>query len=145
MSIFSTAELEQLKDPVFFKVRYVKDLVNRMPVETIETPEALVMFVKVTCDDWIGWIYILVEFKFRYTTTGIFTYFLIYFLLKGNGIFTYKDSNTMTRFFFSFVKQTVKKTTWNWVIQSVKTCNLQQVKDKIVWFSSLKVDLKIIR
>ena len=51
VSIFCTAELEQLKDPVFFKVRYVKDLQNRMPVETIETPEALVMFVKVTCDD----------------------------------------------------------------------------------------------
>ena len=100
MSIFCSAELEDLKDPVFFKIRYVKDLVNRMPVETIETPEALVMFVKVTCDDWIGWIYILVEFKLRYTN-GTFTYFF-YSLLKVNEVITYTNSNTMARKFSHF-------------------------------------------
>ena len=123
MSIFCSAELEQLKDPVFFKIRYVKDLVNRMPVETIETPEALVMFVKVTCDDWIGWIYILMEFKFRYTNS-IFTYFLLNFT-KGQ---------LSLRKIFSFLKRTIKQNQDVELSNSICQNFLHQVKDKIVWF-----------
>ena len=132
MSIFCSAELEQLKDPVFFKIRYVKDLVNRMPVETIETPEALVMFVKVTCDDWIGWIYILMEFKFRYTNS-IFTYFLLNFT-KGQlryyvNKFKYNDQKI-----FSFLKRTINENQDVELSNSICQNFLHQVKDKIVWF-----------
>ena len=130
MSIFCTAELEQLKDPVFFKIRYVKDLVNRMPVETIETPEVLVMFVKVTCDDWIGWIYILVEFKLRYTN-GTFTFL---FFTKGQLSYYVHKFKYNGQIIFSFLKRTIKENQDVELSNSICQNFLHQVKDKIVWF-----------